>query len=346
MKPINKLLVIRLSALGDICMVLPVLDAACKSHPEVSFTFLTSKVGAIIASTVLHHDNLKIRSINKKDYNGISGMNRLYKEMKSLNIDAVADLHDVIRTKWVRFRFLLNGYRVETIDKGRSEKKALLSHAIHRQLTTSIARYQDVFTRLGLEFNVDYDGKLVREDLLKHLSEFGKDTVDNELSIGIAPFAQHEGKVYPAPKMRETIDLLLKELPSLKIYLFGSREEQSVLDVWAAAYPEQVINLAGKQSISDDLNLMCRLKLMISMDSANMHLASLVGLRCISIWGATHRYAGFLGYNQSEEDCVELPLSCRPCSIYGNKPCKQGDYQCLNGIRPALLANNILNALK
>ena len=104
--------------------------------------------------------------------------------------------------------------------------------------------------------------------------------------------------------------------------------------------------LKPNYKLQEEMAVMKKMSLMVTMDSANMHLASLVGLRCISIWGATHRYAGFLGYNQSEEDCVELPLSCRPCSIYGNKPCKQGDYQCLNGIRPALLANNILNALK
>ena len=70
-----------------------------------------------------------------------------------------------------------------------------------------------------------------------------------------------------------------------------------------------------------------------------------VGLRCLSIWGATHRYAGFLGYQQREEDCIELPLSCRPCSIYGNKPCKFGDYHCLTEITPRVVAIRIKDLL-
>ena len=72
---------------------------------------------------------------------------------------------------------------------------------------------------------------------------------------------------------------------------------------------------------------------MISMDSANMHLASLVGTRCISVWGQTHPYAGFLGYGQSEEDIVQVnDLSCRPCSVFGNKECYRGDWACLHSI--------------
>ena len=91
MKPIRKLLVIRLSALGDVCMTLPVLASACKAYPNIEFTFVTSKVGGIVYHSVLKAPNLKIRTINKKDYNGLFGLNRLYAELKSLQFDAVAD---------------------------------------------------------------------------------------------------------------------------------------------------------------------------------------------------------------------------------------------------------------
>lgn len=339
MKPIRKLLVIRLSALGDVCMTLPVLDSACRAYPNIQFTLLTSKVGGIVLNSVLKAPNLKVRTINKKDYNGLLGLNRLYSELKSLNFDAVADLHSVLRTQWVDFRFRLAGKPVVKIDKGRSEKKALIAHAINRQLTTSIERYRQVFVRLGMNFDVDYDPVAHGNSLLKHGET-------KEFAIGIAPFAQHQGKVYPANKMCEVIDRLVQELPDLKIYLFGSRDEKAILDNWAAAHPDHVINLAGIQSIDEDLHCMSRMQLMVSMDSANMHLASLVGLRCLSIWGATHPYAGFLGFGQKEEDCISLPLSCRPCSIYGNKPCRQGDFQCMNSLSPETVACRIKEALQ
>ena len=92
---------------------------------------------------------------------------------------------------------------------------------------------------------------------------------------------------------------------------------------------------------SNELILMSHLDVMISMDSGNMHLASLVGTKVVSIWGATHPYAGFMGWNQSEENAVQLDMACRPCSVYGNKPCLRGDYACMNDIRPEMIVAKI-----
>ncbi len=331
---IKKLLAIRLSALGDICMTLPVIDSFCRAYPDVELTLLTSKPGAAITKAVLHLPNLQIVAINKKDYSGLMGANRLYKEMRAYHFDAIADLHDVLRTKWTALRFRIAGFPVAVIDKGRGDKKKLVSHKIESQLTSGIERYKKVFTDLGFDFQVDYQG-----------SEHRLDSTAKLLSIGIAPFAQHQGKIYPVDKMQEVVNRLVEARPDLHIYLFGGPEDQAQLQPWADAHPEQVTNVAGKQTFAEDLALMSGLRLMISMDSANMHLASLVGLRCISIWGATHIHAGFLGYGQQKEDVIDLSLPCRPCSIYGNKACKYGDYRCLNNIAPEEIVKRILASL-
>ena len=55
-----------------------------------------------------------------------------------------------------------------------------------------------------------------------------------------------------------------------------------------------------------------------------------MGTPVVSIWGATHPYAGFMGWHQRMENAVQMDLSCRPCSIFGNKPCFRGDYACMN----------------
>ena len=94
--------------------------------------------------------------------------------------------------------------------------------------------------------------------------------------------------------------------------LFRSYEE-ALLDQWAFEYP-RVKSVAGKYSLDQELALISRLDLLICMDSANMHFASLVGTRVLSVWGATHPYAGFYGYHQDPEDCIQLDLPCRPCS--------------------------------
>jgi ADP-heptose:LPS heptosyltransferase len=99
--------------------------------------------------------------------------------------------------------------------------------------------------------------------------------------------------------------------------------------------------MAGKISMEAELALMSQLDVMLSMDSANMHLASLVNIPVISIWGATHPYAGFKGWNQPIENCVQVDLECRPCSVFGNKKCFRGDYACLVRIEPEQLIKKI-----
>ena len=90
---------------------------------------------------------------------------------------------------------------------------------------------------------------------------------------------------------------------------------------------------------------MSQLEVMISMDSSNMHLASLVGTPVVSIWGATHPYAGFMGWGQSEDNVVQVELDCRPCSIFGQKPCLRGDFACLNNILPETIVEKTLKNL-
>ncbi len=333
MKTIKKILAIRLSALGDICMTLPVIDSFCRTYPDVELTFVTSKPGAIITNTVLHLPNLVVLPINKKDYSGLKGANRLYNDLKVNNFDAVADLHNVLRTIWVDLRYRISNKTVSVIDKGRKDKKKLVKHVINEQLKSGVERYKDVFTKLGFEFDINFDGKEHRLDSSSKLQ-----------AIGIAPFAQHKGKIYPIEKMAKVVDLLVEQRPDLHVYLFGGPQDSEIMQAWEDKYPEQVTNVAGKQTFAEDLALMSGLQLMVSMDSANMHLASLVGLRCLSVWGATHIHAGFLGYNQSEEDVVDVDLPCRPCSIYGNKPCKYNDYRCLASIEPEYLTKRILSA--
>ena len=94
-------------------------------------------------------------------------------------------------------------------------------------------------------------------------------------------------------------------------------------------------------TMEQELILMSHLDVMVSMDSANMHLASLTATPVVSIWGATHPMAGFLGWNQNIENVVQLNMDCRPCSIYGQKPCIHGDFRCMTGIKPEMILEKI-----
>jgi ADP-heptose:LPS heptosyltransferase len=107
-----------------------------------------------------------------------------------------------------------------------------------------------------------------------------------------------------------------------------------------------VLNVSGALGgLKNEMLLMSQLDVMLSMDSANMHIASILGTPVISIWGATHPKAGFSGYGQDSRNEQQLSLPCRPCSIYGKKPCQFGDLRCMN-IAPETIVKATLNLLQ
>ena len=97
--------------------------------------------------------------------------------------------------------------------------------------------------------------------------------------------------------------------------------------------------------MTEEMQIIRHTGLMISMDSANMHIAAMLAVRVLSIWGATHPYAGFMGYGLDEKDSVQVNLSCRPCSVFGNVPCWRGDHACMQWIDEQMIVSKVLQML-
>ncbi len=346
MKPMKHILVIRLSALGDVAMTIPVIYSVARTYPHITFTVLTQAVASKLFIQAPENVSVVVADV-KGRHAGISGLWRLFRELRRLHIDAVVDLHDVLRSKWLRFWFSVSGTKCVVIDKGRAEKRRLTSrtHKRFRPLKSSIVRYEEVFTRLGLTFVPRFTSLYGDEKGATTLfSEIVSDKAENEIWIGVAPFAKHKGKIYPVSQM-ERVVARLAEKKNCRIFLFGGGDDEvQVFNCWKSRYPN-IISMGGKHGFEKELALISHLDVMITMDSANMHLASLVGVRVVSVWGATHPYAGFLGWNQSPSDALGVELSCRPCSVFGNKPCFRGDYACMNQLPPEAIVQRVEQVL-
>lgn len=338
----EKLLIIRFSAFGDVAMTVPVIDSLARQYPSLSISVLTQKQCAGFFDWL--PANVEVMGVNLKDYKGLAGLNRLYKELAQKGYDAVADLHDVLRTKFLKIRFRLSGTKVSVIDKGRKEKRSLIGHGQDQPfLKSTFQRYVEVFNCLGLPVTLDFQRLFspISTDFTSLASLVGP-FVENERMVGIAPFAAHEGKVYPLERMHHVAKMLSGE--GVKVFLFGAGEKEKViLDSWQDA---GIISVCGKLGgLHDEILLISRLKAMISMDSANMHIASLVGVPVVSVWGATHPKAGFLGWGQSPSNVIQKDLPCRPCSVYGNKPCQYGDFRCLHQIQETEIVEKTISLL-
>ena len=339
------ILVIRFSALGDVAMVVPVVWALANQYPDIRITVLSRGFARTFFEDLAPNVNFMEADLNK-EYHGVRGLNALYRRLVAKQFTKVADLHNVLRSDYLRMRFNLGRYRVEHIDKHRKQRKKLISYKnkFKQPLPTSFENYAEVFERLGYPVDISKFRSIFPEEggNLNMLPAIVGPKKSFEQWIGIAPFAAHEGKVYPPRLMEQVIFQLIQTYPKAKLFLFGKGEQESkYFQLWCAQY-HQCINVSRHcETMYQDLILMSHLDVMLSMDSANMHLASLTATPVVSVWGATHPMAGFLGYNQNKDNVIQIDLDCRPCSIFGNKPCKRGDYACLQNIPPERIVERI-----
>ena len=339
------ILVIRFSALGDVAMAVPVVWALGTQYPDIRITVLSRAFARPLFADLAPNVNFMEADL-KHEYRGMRGLNALYRRLVAKQFTKIADLHDVLRSEYLRMRFNVGRYRVEHIRKHRKQRRQLTKDhkKVMRPLPSSFKSYSEVFERLGYPVDVRQFHSIFPPEggnLNMLPKEIGPKKSFQQW-IGIAPFAAHEGKVYPPRLMEEVIQQLLQKYPKARIFLFGRGEqEDSYFKQWTERYPQCLSVSQYCESMYQELILMSHLDVMLSMDSANMHLASLTGTPVVSVWGATHPMAGFLGFNQSEENIIQLNLDCRPCSIYGNKPCRRGDYACLHNIPPERIVERI-----
>lgn len=327
------LLVIRNSAMGDVALAVPAVKAALDAYPDTKITLVSH---AEFAPFFEGMERLRFFGADyKAAHKGVYGIFRLTRQLVKLGpFDAVLDLHSVIRSWLITGHFSAMGIPVFRIDKGRTDKKAItrLNGKIFKRLKPSYERYADVFRKAGFPLAVD-EGPWIHEPQFPHKFFNEKLLLPKKGKwIGIAPFSKHMGKNWPENKANQLVQDLAEN--GYTVFLFGGMQEEAKLNEWALRIPN-VYSLAEKFSLSSELGVMQNMDLMVTMDSSNLHMASLVGTPVVSIWGSTHSFAGFEPLGKNKHLKVEIDpsdLTCRPCSVFGNKPCFRGDYACLQWI--------------
>lgn len=343
---VRKILVLRLSAMGDVSLTVPAIRAVIESNPDIEITMVTRKIFAPFFYGIPRL-NLFFPDLNNR-HKGFLGLIRLYKDLKKKDdFFSVIDLHGVIRTKILTALFKISGKPGYTIDKGRKEKKLILKTKYLRFLKHSSERYLDTFIKAG------FNGKIGKppylrspEEVLQKAELFLSQQSPNvnTLKIGLAPFATHKPKIWGTAKFKELITLINKEHQA-EYFLFGGGEKEISELKELQKYSSNIHLIAGNFNLTEEIGLVKKLDLMISMDSSNMHLSALSGIPTISIWGGTHPVFGFFALGQPAEYHIQTPassLSCRPCSVYGGKPCIYKEPKCLEMVKAADVYTTLL----
>lgn len=326
-----RLLVIRMSAMGDVALTAPVLAGIRKQHPDIEITLVTQKnflpFFVSVPGIRFFCPDLKGR------HKGFTGLLSLFRDVRSeIKPNKIIDLHDVLRSRILRMLFIASGIPAYVIDKGRREKRSLITGKKKVFLKHTVERYADVFTRSGYPVTPDKSAAIIPLDEEARLIEplLGKD----RMNIGVAPFAKHRLKMWPEEYMLKLLSLISEE-HKCSFFLFGGKEDLPRMEVFGNK-AEGITPVAGKLSLSAELALISRLDLMIAMDSSNMHLAALCGTKVISIWGGTDPMAGFGAWTQPDSYAIRIPveeLDCRPCTIYG-KGTSRRDMECMKRLTP------------
>lgn len=334
----KNILVYRFSSFGDVLITLPVMLSLLKQYPETHLFFYTKKE---FVQFFPSHQNLTVTGVDFKEYAGLFGLYALFKQIyRQQKFAAAIDLHGVVRTFTLNLFFRLSGIPVYSIDKHRLARKKFIKGIDRRPLPPITHLYADAFHRAGFHFSLlpppYYPGT---GDLLKY-----KDNC--RFTIGISPFAKHATKTWPMEYFRELMQYLDTHL-DVGFYIFCS---QSELEFTGSLEARQITRVAEWEDPGKELLVLQGLDVMISLDSANMHLADAAGIPVVSIWGGTHPDMGFKPVNQPEEYIVESEeyFACRPCSVYGRKDCvlKDRPFACLTTISPRQVANVVFKALK
>jgi ADP-heptose:LPS heptosyltransferase len=346
---IKHILVIRLSAMGDVAMTVPVLKTLVLQYPEIKITVLTRPFFKPFFDNIPNINFFPIDVDGR--HKGPLGLLRLYLELRRLKIDAVADLHNVIRSKSIRKMFAMSGKKIAFSDKERVDKNALtsLENKVFKQVKTMFVIHCDTFKKLGFSIDLESIDKslifpkkaILSDDLIAFLGN------KQQKWVGIAPFAQYQSKVYPIDLMQQVIDSLASN-QDYKILLFGGGNEEIVLLKQLKNNHNNVEVVAGRVKFQQELEIISNLDIMLSMDSGNAHIAAMLGIQVVTLWGATHPYAGFLPFNQLFDSAIvsdreKYPLL--PTSVYGNK-IVEGYEDAMRTILPEEVVIKINNTLQ
>ena len=337
------ILIMRISAIGDVAMIVPLVLGLRQQYPSLKITVLSRAFFKPLFSGI---PEIGFYAIDVKGkHKGIFGLYKLFKELRGLQIDAFADLHNVLRSKIIGFFFRLSRIPVVVMNKGRAERKELtaLKPKTLFPIKPIVERHAEVFNKLQLPVSLEQIQLLSASEISSEIKDLTGEK--NCKWIGIAPFAAFKTKMYPLELMKQVVEQLA--LKNVRIFLFGGGDQEVKSLDKMSLVSEKCINVAGKLSFEEELQLISKLDLMLSMDSGNGHLAAIYGVPVVTIWGNTHPSAGFAPFRQPEAngitpDRIKYPLI--PTSIYGKK-IVEGYEECMASISPDQVIQNLLRLI-
>lgn len=337
----TRIAIVCFSAISNVAAIVPQLYSLTKRYPEKRFIIVSRSYLKPLFS--LLDNTIFIGADIRGTHSSAKGIYLLFKELQKQNPDILLDMQLSWRTKFLSLLCSFNKIKTYNISAELQERKKLIQKGAgkYHPIKTIFQLQEELYKKCGLVCDNTFESLPEPNDSQnQRITElYGKK--EKQFWVGIAPFSMAKGKTLPLKKMKSVLSALDKE-PNTRIFLFGAGEiENEMLNDWQTIY-RNVHAVHTKLKLDEELSLMHHLDVMLTMDSANMHLASLMAVPVVSIWGASHPFAGFLGWKQDINNCIGVDFSCRPCTIHKDASCKYGDYRCIESIHSIKIINTLL----
>jgi heptosyltransferase II len=331
----KRILVIQTAFIGDVILTLPMIQILKKNYPSASIdTVVVPRAAEICAnhpaiSQVILYD----KRANDK---GVKGFLKLLRILKEGNYDLLVVPHRSLRSAMLTWALQPE----RSIGFDRSAGRLLFSDVVrYDPLVHEIDRNVSLLKPLELENNKKELPRVYPSHEDEHtvnsiVKNYGLE--QGNRFIAVAPGTIWNTKRWPADKYASICEKLSAECSA--IFLFGGREDDSLCrEIAGNAKIKNIYPVAGKLSLLQSAELIKRCRVLVSNDSAPMHLAVAVGTPVVAIFGATIPEFGFAP-SGPQDIVVEIQgLQCRPCSIHGGKTCPIKTFDCMMAITPDMV---------
>jgi len=334
----RKILIIRLSSIGDIVLSTPLIRVLREKFPSAQIDFIVKKEFSELLKFNPHLTNL----IELDTDRGFKELLRLKSKIVKEKYDLILDIHNNLRSIFLR---TFSGAKVLKVNKRVFKRFLLVKFKIN--LYKNAIPVAERYIEPVHQFSIKNDNQGLELFVPNHIVESAKNKInfsESDFYIAIAPSAKHETKRWLPERFAELADNLVKKF-NAKIILMGGKEDENRCEVVESMMKSKPINLCGKTTLLESAGILSLCKLLITNDSGLMHIGSAMKTNIVAIFGSTVKEFGFFPYG-TQSIVVEKQVPCRPCSHIGRKKCPKGHFKCMKDIHVDEVFQACVNLLR
>lgn len=313
-----RILVIRLSSIGDVLLTTPVLRAWKEKYPNSTLDFLVLEQFQSVLKDCPYIDNLYV--FRKKENDGLRNVLKFAKQLSQHKYDYVFDLHNKFRSQFLRWAM---GVPYFVYKKRKWWKSILVNLGLisYHVDDTIIKNYFGAFQN----FSLSYEGELLHFSVEETVAEKFQDYASYPV---LAPGASKSTKRWPWESFAALASLLYEKYGKESLLIGGKEDEESCQRIIEKS-GGKAISFAGRLSIQESGALLSKASFLVTNDSGPFHIARGVSCPSFVIFGPTSPKMFEFG---ERDTLIYASVPCSPCSLHGDKSCPKKHFSCMKDI--------------